>query len=369
MGGHVVTAAAQSAPQLIERLVYVCAFMPASGAAGGAYVQSSENEGELVGPLVVADPGVVGAIRLDTRTPDPGYRAGLRDAFYGDISADAADGAIRLLSTDLPLGIAGGATRSERRGVGLDPAHLRAVLRRPRDPSGAADALHRRGRRGLPREHDPRRRSRHRALPVHVGARSPRGCDPGGVIGMQSLGRVGIWSRELRFGDAAEARDASAELEELGYGTLWIPGRWRWGPARGRRRSARRDASGGDRDGDPQRVRARSRGRRARPRRDRRVAPRALPPGDRHRACQVPGRGAGRALATPAPADLGVHRRSRALRAAGHDAGALHLGARARRWSRCRASEPSASTRTWCPSSTPPGSGRRSARARSWRPS
>ncbi len=110
MGGHVVTAAAQSAPQLIERLVYVCAFMPASGAAGGAYVQSSENEGELVGPLVVADPGVVGAIRLDTRSPDPAYRAGLRDAFYGDLSAETADGAIRLLSTDLPLGIAGGST-------------------------------------------------------------------------------------------------------------------------------------------------------------------------------------------------------------------------------------------------------------------
>jgi pimeloyl-ACP methyl ester carboxylesterase len=110
MGGHVVTAAAQSAPQLIDRLVYVCAFMPASGVAGGAYVQSSENEGELVGPLVVADPGAVGAIRLDTRTPDAAYRAGIRDAFYGDLWPEAADGAIRLLSTDLPLGIAGGAT-------------------------------------------------------------------------------------------------------------------------------------------------------------------------------------------------------------------------------------------------------------------
>ena len=44
---------------------------PASGADAGAYVQSTENEGELVGPLVVADPGVVGAIRLDVRSPDP----------------------------------------------------------------------------------------------------------------------------------------------------------------------------------------------------------------------------------------------------------------------------------------------------------
>jgi hypothetical protein len=38
---------------------------------------------------------------------------------------------------------------------------------------------------------------------------------------VKSLGRVGIWSRELLFGEAGDARDASAEL---GFGTLWIPG-------------------------------------------------------------------------------------------------------------------------------------------------
>ena len=35
---------------------------------------------------------------------------------------------------------------------------------------------------------------------------------------------VGIWSRELRFGEAADMREGAAELEELGFGTLWIPG-------------------------------------------------------------------------------------------------------------------------------------------------
>ena len=39
-----------------------------------------------------------------------------------------------------------------------------------------------------------------------------------------SLGRIGIWSIELRFGDRGEATDAAAELDELGYGALWIPG-------------------------------------------------------------------------------------------------------------------------------------------------
>ena len=40
---------------------------------------------------------------------------------------------------------------------------------------------------------------------------------------LPELGPVGIWSPELRFGDPAETVDAAAELDELGFGTLWIP--------------------------------------------------------------------------------------------------------------------------------------------------
>ena len=39
------------------------------------------------------------------------------------------------------------------------------------------------------------------------------------------LGRVGVWSIELRFhSDAGEIAEAAAELEDLGYGALWTPG-------------------------------------------------------------------------------------------------------------------------------------------------
>src|ERR1700759_1407279 len=34
---------------------------------------------------------------------------------------------------------------------------------------------------------------------------------------------VGIWSSQLRYGNAAESADAAAELDELGYRALWIP--------------------------------------------------------------------------------------------------------------------------------------------------
>jgi probable F420-dependent oxidoreductase len=38
------------------------------------------------------------------------------------------------------------------------------------------------------------------------------------------LGRIGIWSAELRHGEPGQIADAAAELETLGYGALWVPG-------------------------------------------------------------------------------------------------------------------------------------------------
>ena len=37
------------------------------------------------------------------------------------------------------------------------------------------------------------------------------------------LGATGVWSAALRYGDAAAAAEAAAELESLGYGALWVP--------------------------------------------------------------------------------------------------------------------------------------------------
>ena len=37
------------------------------------------------------------------------------------------------------------------------------------------------------------------------------------------LSGVGLWSSQLRYGDPAEAADAAAELEQLGFAALWIP--------------------------------------------------------------------------------------------------------------------------------------------------
>jgi probable F420-dependent oxidoreductase len=38
------------------------------------------------------------------------------------------------------------------------------------------------------------------------------------------LGRIGIWSLELRYGDPTKAAEAAAEVDELGFGAIWVPG-------------------------------------------------------------------------------------------------------------------------------------------------
>ena len=38
-----------------------------------------------------------------------------------------------------------------------------------------------------------------------------------------NIGSTGIWSGMLRYGDVGRATELAAELEELGYSTLWIP--------------------------------------------------------------------------------------------------------------------------------------------------
>jgi probable F420-dependent oxidoreductase len=38
------------------------------------------------------------------------------------------------------------------------------------------------------------------------------------------LGRIGIWSGQLRRADPSAIADAAAELDELGFGAIWVPG-------------------------------------------------------------------------------------------------------------------------------------------------
>jgi len=103
MGGVAITAAAERAPEKIHRLVYLTAFMPKTGVPAISYIQSPENQGELVGPQLLADPAAIGALRMDQRSADANYRANGKLAFYGDVSQQDYDAVANLLTPDVPV--------------------------------------------------------------------------------------------------------------------------------------------------------------------------------------------------------------------------------------------------------------------------
>ncbi len=103
MGGVAVTAVTERVPGKIRKLVYLTAFMPRSGVGATTYIHAPENTGELVGPQLLSDPAVTGALRMDFRSSDAAYRARGKLAFYGDVSQAEFDAVENLLTPDVPV--------------------------------------------------------------------------------------------------------------------------------------------------------------------------------------------------------------------------------------------------------------------------
>ncbi len=103
MGGVPITAVAERMPQKIAHLVYLTAFMPASDVPGVAYISAPENADEMVGAQLLADPAVVGALRMDHRSEDAAYVARGKQAFYGDVSEAQYAAVAHLLTPDVPV--------------------------------------------------------------------------------------------------------------------------------------------------------------------------------------------------------------------------------------------------------------------------
>jgi pimeloyl-ACP methyl ester carboxylesterase len=103
MGGVPITAVAQRMPEKIAHLVYLTAFMPASGVPGVAYITSAENAGEGVGQQLMADPAVVGALRMDHRSEDAAYIARTKQTFYADVSEEQFAAVAHLVTPDVPV--------------------------------------------------------------------------------------------------------------------------------------------------------------------------------------------------------------------------------------------------------------------------
>lgn len=113
MGGIPITVAGETIPKSIAKLIYLSAFMPVTGNPAGAYFSTPQGMQNQLSPLFVADPTVVGALRMDTGSTDMTYIAKMKTAFAADTS-DTAFAAVRHLMTPddpaQPFGVSTGAT-------------------------------------------------------------------------------------------------------------------------------------------------------------------------------------------------------------------------------------------------------------------
>ena len=103
MGGMPITAVGEAMPQKIKKLIYLTAFLPASGTAGADYLKIPEADGEKVTPVFRADPTKVGVLRLDPNSTDADYIAQLKAAFAGDVSNTEWAAICNLLTPDDPV--------------------------------------------------------------------------------------------------------------------------------------------------------------------------------------------------------------------------------------------------------------------------
>lgn len=104
-GGAIITKASEQVPAQIRRLVYLSALCPSVLKSVAEMFFAPENS-TASGGIFVADLAVVAAARINPKSVDPGYLEKLRDAYYNDMSLDAALPLIRLLTPDTPLGAA-----------------------------------------------------------------------------------------------------------------------------------------------------------------------------------------------------------------------------------------------------------------------
>jgi pimeloyl-ACP methyl ester carboxylesterase len=105
-GGLAITQAAEAVPELIERLVYLTAYVPAKQPTGAALAGLPEGASSISGAILVGDPMKTGAMRINPRDDDPEYVEKGRLALYGDVSTGEYLRFAAYLNPDLPLPVA-----------------------------------------------------------------------------------------------------------------------------------------------------------------------------------------------------------------------------------------------------------------------
>ncbi|MER7078578.1 Lysophospholipase, alpha-beta hydrolase superfamily [Saccharopolyspora kobensis] len=101
-GGSAASAAAEQAPELLDHLVYLSAFVPAGRPRFADYIEAEENADAVrIPPL--GDPAELGAVRINPLSPDPAAIELIRRAFLNDLPASSPDSWRQFLHPDHPF--------------------------------------------------------------------------------------------------------------------------------------------------------------------------------------------------------------------------------------------------------------------------
>ncbi|GAA1024950.1 MULTISPECIES: alpha/beta hydrolase [Amycolatopsis] len=101
-GGAAASAAAEQSPELVDRLVYLSAFVPGGRPRFADYIEAKENAGAVQVPPV-GDPAGLGAIRINPLSPDPAVVGVIRRAFLDDLPEGSPESWRQFLHPDLPF--------------------------------------------------------------------------------------------------------------------------------------------------------------------------------------------------------------------------------------------------------------------------
>ncbi len=107
-GGVPITFAAAKAPEKFDGLVYLAALAPTPGKPAGAYLQLEDQaKNSKLGPVILADPAKIGALRIDPRSTDAEYLATAKEALAADVDDRLLATMMHLLTPDAPAAMYG----------------------------------------------------------------------------------------------------------------------------------------------------------------------------------------------------------------------------------------------------------------------
>ena len=105
LGWLTATAEAEAVPEQIRAVVYLAAFMLPNGMTALAMMNIQRCRASWCDYSLLADPGLVGALRLDPRSDSIDCQQRMKSAFYGDLSDLEFLLALSYLHCDEPLGV------------------------------------------------------------------------------------------------------------------------------------------------------------------------------------------------------------------------------------------------------------------------